>query len=88
MPQPSTLDTTTREARIEIEHRNQLHAPSGHFRRDFKQPFELRPFYSITNFDGTNGGGFVLLRAKRKEIAANSERQTGLLGQHVKVQQH
>jgi hypothetical protein len=61
MPQPSTLDTTTREARIEIEHRNQLHAPPYHFRSDFKQPFELGPFCSIANFDGLNGGGPVLL---------------------------
>ena len=79
MPQPSSLDTTTSEARPEIEYRNQLHASFGHFRRDFERPFELGAFCSITNSDGTDSCNPFLLRAERKEIAADFERQTDLL---------
>ena len=79
MPQPSSLDTTTSEANIEIEYRNQLHASFGHFRRDFERPFELGAFCSIINFDGTDSCNPFLLRAERKEIAADFERRTDLL---------
>ena len=72
IPKPSSLDTATHEANIEIEYRNKLHASSGHFRRDFKRSIDLGSFYSIADLDGTDCGGTFLLRAKRKEIAAGS----------------